>query len=478
MIYDVAVIGGGPGGYVAAIRAAQLGGKVLLVEKESIGGVCLNRGCIPTKTLLKSAEKWEDLKRGSEFGLKAEGIGFDFGAIVARKNAVVTQLRGGIEQLVKSNDIDVVRGVAVLTGSNRLEVATHDSGNKESFEVRKIIIATGSVPSSIPVPGHDLSAVITSDELLELTEVPKSMLVIGAGVVGIEFTAIMRSFGCEVTVVEMLPNILPSVDSDLVKRMGLILRKLGIKTLVGARVAAIEAANDGVIVKVDTGKAVQEFHVEKVLVATGRRPVLEDLGLETAGVAYDRSGITVNERMETSIADIYAIGDVTGRSMLAHVASTAGMVAAENAMGLSSIMDYGAVPGCIFTTPEIAMVGLTEQEALAGNLHVKVSKFNFAANGKAVSMGETDGLVKIVADANTGKVLGMHILGPHASDLIMEGTLAIRNNLTARDIAHTIHPHPTLAETVMESAHGIDGDIVHQIRQKKGSRHIALKAEM
>ncbi|HWR09109.1 dihydrolipoyl dehydrogenase [Sporomusa sp.] len=467
MNYDVAVIGGGPGGYVAAIRAAQLGGKVLLIEKEAMGGVCLNRGCIPTKTLLKSAEKWEDLKRSPEFGLKAEGIGFDFGAILARKNAVVAQLRGGIEQLVKSNGIDVVRGAAVLTGPNRLEVDIRGSGKKETFEARKIIIATGSVPSSIPVPGRDLPGVITSDELLELDQVPRSMLVIGAGVVGIEFTAIMRSFGCEVTIVEMLPSILPSVDSDLVKRLGLILRKLGIKTLVGARVTAFAAAEDGVAVTVDTGKDIQEFHIEKVLIATGRRPVLEGLGLEAAGIAHDRSGIVVNERMETSIAGIYAIGDVTGRSMLAHVASTAGMVAAENAMGLSSLMEYNAVPACIFTTPEIATVGLTEQEALDGGYAVKVSKFNFAANGKAVSMGESDGLVKIVADANSGKVLGMHILGPHASDLIMEGALAIRNNLTARDIAHTIHPHPTLAETVMESAHGIDGDIIHQIKQKK-----------
>jgi dihydrolipoamide dehydrogenase len=265
----------------------------------------------------------------------------------------------------------------------------------------------------------------------------------------------------------MLPSILPSVDSDLVKRLGLILRKLGIKMLVGASVTAFAAAEDGVAVTVDTGKEIQEFHVEKVLIATGRRPVLEGLGLEAAGIAHDRSGIVVNERMETSITGIYAIGDVTGRNMLAHVASTAGMVAAENAMGLSSLMEYNAVPACIFTTPEIATVGLTEQEALAGGYAVKVSKFNFAANGKAVSMGESDGLVKIVADANSGKVLGMHILGPHASDLIMEGALAIRNNLTARDIAHTIHPHPTLAETVMESAHGIDGDIIHQIKQKK-----------
>lgn len=467
MIYDVAIIGGGPGGYVAAIRAAQLGGKVLLVEKDSLGGVCLNRGCIPTKTLLKSAEKWEDLKHCGEFGLKAEGIGFDYGAIVARQKAVVTQLRGGIEQLVKSNDITVIKGRAALTDSNRLEVAVDDRGNHQSFEARKIIIATGSAPSRMTIPGCHLPDVITSDELLALTQVPQSLLVIGAGVVGIEFAAIMSAFGCQVTVVEMLPNILPSVDNDIIKRMGLLLRKRGIKILAGASVTAIAATDDGVAVNVETGKNMQQFHVEKVLVATGRRPVVEGLGLEAAGVAYNRSGITVNEKMETSIANIYAIGDVTGQNMLAHVASTAGMVAAENAMGLNSRMEYNAVPSCIFTTPEIAMVGLTEAEALDGNLDIKVSKFNFAANGKAVSMGETDGMVKIVADASSGKLLGMHILGPHASDLIMEGTLAVRNKLTAGDVAHTIHPHPTLSETVMESAHGIDGAIIHQVRQKK-----------
>ncbi|HWR43432.1 dihydrolipoyl dehydrogenase [Sporomusa sp.] len=464
MNFDVAVIGGGPGGYVAAIRAAQLGGKVLLVEKENMGGVCLNRGCIPTKTLLKSAEKWEELQRCAEFGLRAENTGFDFVAIMERKNKVVAGLRGGIEQLVKSNDITVVYGAAALIAPNLLEVTT-DSGT-ETFNANKVIIATGSVPSSIPVPGRELPAVITSDELLELTQVPKSMLVIGAGVVGIEFSFIMKAFGCEVTIVEMLPTILPMVDSDLVKRMGLILRKQGIKTLAGAKVTAIEEVQGGVLVKADTAKGAQEFTVEKVLLAAGRRAVTEGLGLDVAGIEYDRTGIKVNTHMETSVPGIYAIGDVTGQSMLAHTASTAGIVAAENAMGLDSVMDYSAIPSCIFTTPEIAMVGLTEEEATAEQLEIKSSKFNFAANGKAVSMGETDGLVKIITDAATGKMLGMHILGPHASDLIMEGTLAIRNRLTAKDIAHTIHPHPTLSETVMESAHGIYGDIIHQVKLK------------
>ncbi|WP_425059197.1 Dihydrolipoyl dehydrogenase [Sporomusa carbonis] len=464
MVYDIAVIGGGPGGYVAAIRAAQLGGKVLLVEKEKLGGVCLNRGCIPTKTLLKSAEKWEDLKRVAEFGLRADNIGFDFGVVMERKNKVVAGLQSGIEQLVKSNDIDVVRGVAALTGPTGLEVATNKG--KESFEARKLIIATGSAPSSVPAPGQQLPAVVTSDDLLNITKVPRSMLVVGAGVVGIEFGVIMKAFGCDVTIVEMLPTILPMADIDIIKRMGLTLRKQGIKTLAGAKVTAIEEVETGVRVKVDTGKEIQEIRVEKVLIAAGRHPVTQGVGLEAAGVAYDRAGIKVNERMETSVPGIYAIGDVTGRSMLAHVASAAGMVAAENAMGLNAVMDYSAVPSCIFATPEIAMVGLTEQEASAKHLDIKSSKFNFAANGKAVSMGETEGLVKIIAEPAGGKILGMHIMGPHASDLIMEGALAIKNGLTAKDIAHTIHPHPTLSETIFESAHGIFGDMIHQIKLK------------
>jgi len=464
MSYDVAVIGGGPGGYVAAIRAAQLGGRVLLVEKDNMGGGCLNRGCIPTKTLLKCAEKWRDLVRCAEFGLRADTIGFDFNAIIERKNKVVAGLRGGIEQLVKSNNVTVIRGVAALTAPQRLAVS--NAAGKEEFAASKIIIATGSIPSSIPVPGYQLPAVITSDELLELTEVPKGMLIIGAGAVGIEFSAIMRAFGCAVTVVEMLPTILPMLDSELIKRMGLSLRKQGIKTLAGAKVTTIEESAGGVVVTVDTGKGVQEYLVEKVLVAAGRRPVTEGLGLEMLGVNFDRAGIKVNEHMETNVPGIYAIGDVTGQSMLAHTASAAGIAAAENAMGLSAVMDYSAIPSCIFTTPEIAMVGLTEEAVKAQNIEYKSSKFNFAANGKAVTMGETDGLVKIIAAAATGKILGMHILGPHASDLIMEGALAIRNGLTAKDLAHTIHPHPTLSETIMESAHGICGASIHQIKVK------------
>lgn len=462
MNYDVAVVGGGPGGYVAAIRAAQLGAKVLLIEKDKVGGVCLNRGCIPTKTLLKSADKWHELKNCAAFGLKAENIGFDFTAVMNRKNEVVTQLQGGIVKLVKSNNVDIVSGTAALRGQKEIEVTTEKGSS--SYKANKIILATGSVSVDLPVPGGNLPGVIDSDQLLSLTSVPESMVVAGAGAVGIEFAAIFQTFGCQVTVVEMAPSILPNIDSDIVKRMGVILRKQGLKMLTGTKVKEIKPGPAGLIVEVENSKGVQEIPAKKVLAAIGRKPALSGLGLEAAGVEYTAKGIPVNAKMETNVAGIYAIGDVTGQFMWAHAASAEGIVAAENAMGGAKVMDYSAVPGCIFTSPEIAVVGCTEQEAAARGKEVSISKLNFAANGKAVSMGEAEGLVKIIADAENHKVIGMHLFGPHASDLIMEGAIAIRNGLTAEDIGHTIHPHPSLSETVMETAHGISGDIIHQLK--------------
>ncbi len=465
MDYDVAVIGGGPGGYVAAIRAAQLGARVLLVEKAQLGGVCLNRGCIPTKTLLASADKWRDLQRCQEYGLAAGEISFDFLLVRRRMLQVVAQMRRGIEQLMKSNAIAVETGTARLAGADRLSIQT--AQGEKVHTARKIIVATGASPVGLPVPGGELPQVINSDQLLALEEVPKRMVVIGAGAVGIEFAAIFQAFGCEVTVVEMMPAILPNVDGELAKRLALLLRKQGIKLLTNARVTGIEAAGSGVVVAVADESGARAIEADKVLVSIGRRPVVDGLGLETAGVAYTCKGILVDEKMATNVPGIYAIGDVTGGFMWAHAASAAGLVAAENACGGAAAVDYRAVPGCIYTTPEVATVGLTEQEAQALGKDCKVSKFSLAANGKAVSMGDADGLVKIVAEAQTGQVLGLHILGAHASDLIMEGVLAIQHGLPAKALAGTIHPHPSLAEAIMECAHGVDGPMLHQVRGRQ-----------
>lgn len=471
MEYDVAVVGGGPGGYVSAIRAAQLGAKVLLLERDQLGGVCLNRGCIPTKTLLKSAEKWREMQHCQEFGLSAGQIGFDYAAVNTRMRQVAEQMRKGIVQLVNSHAIEVKPGIARLAGQGQISVDTPD-GNRQYF-ARRIILATGSAPAKLPVSGGGLPQVISSDQLLAMTEVPRSMVIVGAGAVGIEFASIFQAFGCSVTVIEMLPGILPNVDAEIVRRTALLLRRQGIKMLTNTRVTGIKEGAGGVIVEVSGGSCAQAIETERVLVSVGRIPVVDGLGLEQAGVAYDRRGIQVNEKMETTAPGIYAIGDVTGRHMWAHAASAAGLAAAANACGREERVDYRAVPGCIYITPEVAMVGLTEQQAREQGKEIRVSKFNFAANGKAVSMGLPDGLVKIIADAQNDAVLGMHILGAHASDLIMEGALAIQNSLPVSAIGQTIHPHPSLSEAVMECAHGIDGASVHQLgsRKKTGGEH-------
>lgn len=458
MDYEIIVIGGGTGGYVAAIHAAQSGKKVCLIENMHVGGVCLNKGCIPTKTLLKSAEKWLDMKHCTDFGLSADNINFDFAKVMQRKEDIITQMRGGIAQLLKGNKVEVLEGHAVLEDAHTVTVG------EQRLTATDIIVATGSRPMKPPIPGIELPGVIDSDDLLRIEAVPKSMLVIGAGVVGIEFACVFAAFGCAVSVVEMAPNILPSVDTDLTKRLGVLLRKQGIKITTGAKVMSIEQAPDGLRVAFESRGKVENIIVEKVLVAGGRIPNVQGLGLENAGVEFDKYGIKVDEYLRTNIPNIYAVGDVTNKMMLAHVASTQGMAATDNILGKPSAMSYEVVPSCIFTLPEIAMVGLTEQQAVAQGIQVVCSKFNFAGNGKAVSMGETDGLVKIVAAADTHKVLGMHIFGAHAADLIMEGTLAVQYQMTAEQLAHTIHPHPTLSEVVLETAHGVFGDIVHQVK--------------
>lgn len=464
MDFDVAVIGGGPGGYVAAIQAAQLGAKVLLVEKEKLGGVCLQRGCIPTKTLLTSAEKWRELQRLPEFGLSADHLAFNFLAVRDRMRQVVAQMERGILQLINSNNIALKFGTASLKSPHQLSVQS--AKGSELYTAQKVILAAGSVPINLLIPGAELTGVVNSDRLLDFREVPRSLLVIGAGAVGLEFASIFKTFGASVTIVEMMPQILPGVDSDIVKRLGLALRKQEIKMLTNTKVIRIVQGEDSLKVEVLNGEHTKILSAQTVLVAVGRRPLTTGLGLEAAGVKYSPKGIEVDKKMQTNVEGIYAIGDITGKHMLAHAASAAGLAAAQNAMGAQVAVDFSAVPACVFTTPEAAMVGLTEQEAIKQGQKIIINKFNFVANGKAVSLGQTDGMVKMIADSLSDKVLGMHIVGPHASDLIMEGTLAIANQLKVKDISHTIHPHPTLSETIMECAHGIGGASIYQVKFK------------
>ncbi|WP_227765736.1 dihydrolipoyl dehydrogenase [Zhaonella formicivorans] len=459
MSYELIVIGGGPGGYVAAIRAAQLGAKVAVVERDAVGGTCLNRGCIPTKALIASTSTLANIKHAADFGIKVDGFSVDFSQIMARKDAIVKQLIGGINYLFKKNKVDLITGTAKLQGAGKVEVAKAD-GTTELLETKNIILATGSEPALISALGYNGKTVITSNEALELEAIPESLLVIGGGVIGCEFATIFAELGTQVTIVEAMPSILPLIDQELTRRLTTILKKKGITVRTNAMIKSVSQANDGMVAVLESG---EEITAEKVLISIGRTFNTKGLGLEEAGVALGPKGeILVNEYLETNVPGIYAIGDVTNKIQLAHVASSQGIVAVENIFGAKKkAMDYSVVPSCIFTSPEVASVGISSQDAEARGLNVKIGKFPFQASGKALCIGETDGLVKFIADAENDKILGVHILGPHATDLIAEAALAIRMGVTAEQLATTIHAHPTLAETLMEAAEGVHGKTIH-----------------
>jgi dihydrolipoamide dehydrogenase len=445
---DIVIIGGGPAGYVAAIHASHLGAKVALVEKDKLGGTCLNRGCIPTKALVNSVEVLLEARRANEFGIELGNIKTNFQKIMARKGRIVDELVSGVEQLMKANKISVYRGVGRILSPHLIRV------NGKEIAIKKLIIATGSESALLPIPGLELPGVLTTDDILELNELPESLVVIGGSYVGVEFATIFSALGTRVTIVEKLPSLLETVDEEISRRFAQMLPKRGIEVKTGAAVKAIR--KEGAVLRVvwDTPEGEQGVEGQMVLMATGRLPYTRGLGLSKLGVRMDGRAIVVNERLETNIGDIYAIGDVTGRRMLAHVASYEGEVAVENALGHSRQADYRAVPVCIFTHPEIASVGITEREARDASLRYKVSKFPLTACSRAVTMGKTVGMVKMICNADDGRVLGMHIMAPHASDLIAEGVLAMRLGATAEDIAHTIHAHPTLSEAVREAAMG------------------------
>jgi len=460
---DVVIIGGGPGGYVGAIKAAHLGLKAVLVEKDKLGGVCLNRGCIPTKALVSTAELLNHLQRAGEFGIQVKDYSFDFPAIMKRKDLITRRLSSGVEQLMKANQVRVARGEGQIIEPGKVEV-TDTAGQKEVIKTKNIIIATGSSVMKLPIPGLDVEGVITSDEALSLNELPSRMIIIGGGVVGIEFAGIFKALGVEVTVVEMLPRILLPIDEEIARRLTQILKRKGIEILTDCKVKGIKKNNQNLEVLVSTSEGEKKLETEKVLLAAGRVPELGNIDVRGLGIELDRKAIKVDEKMSTNIPGIYAVGDVVGKIMLAHVASREGIVAVENISGKEVLMDYKVVPNCVFSMPEVASVGLTEEEARKENDNIKVSKFPFMANGKALGMGETEGMVKIIADTDTSALLGLHILGVHASDLIAEGTLALSMEATVFEIVNTIHAHPTLAEAIAEAAEGIIGKPIHLAR--------------
>ena len=457
---DIIIIGGGPGGYVAAIRAAQLGASVTVIEKAQLGGTCLNWGCIPTKALYQNAQVIHTLTRSEEFGVLHNGFSIDMDKIQERKNRVVTQLRDGISHLLRAYDVEYIEGHAIFASPQQIDVEL-TNGEKLSLDGESVIIATGSVPSRPPFPGIDLPGVINSDGLLEIEKIPESMVIIGGGVIGMEFASIFSAFGTEVTVIEFMPRILPLVDKDIVTRLAATLRKKGIKFSTNTRVKEILQDGESLKVVAEGKQGDQHFNAEKVLVATGRNINVTGLNLEGIGVQYDRQGITVDERFATNVAGVYAIGDVIGGMMLAHVASDEGKACVEYILGHKGHINYDAVPSVVFTSPEVATVGLTEEEATEKGLPLSVGRFLYGANSKAVAMGEESGIVKVIARADTKEIIGAHIFGYGASTMIHEAALAVENKLTVDDVARTIHAHPTLSEAFLEAVLAVDDRAIH-----------------
>jgi len=489
--FDLVVVGGGPGGYPAAIRAAQLGLRTALVEKERPGGVCLNWGCIPTKAMLRSAEVLETVRHGAELGVLADNVRLDYPAVLKRKAKVVKTLTDGVAALLKVNGVTVVNGHARFTGPRSVEVVgvgdaplgpggplynappAADGRPVAALEGRNVIVATGSTPVLLPIPGIDLPGVVTSDGAFLLGEVPRRIVIIGASAVGAEWATMFNAFGSEVTMVELMATMVPAEDADMGKTLARSFAKRGIKVQTGRTVSEITPAGDdgaGLLVTVtdpDGGRP-EQVETDVVLVGVGRRPNTEGLDLERAGVETDQRGwVQVDDRLRTGVDGVHAIGDVTGKLLLAHVASHQGLVAAAVIAGHDERMDYSAVPAATFTHPEVASVGLSEARARAAGHDVVVGRFPFTALGRAQTYGSTEGLVKVVAGKRYGEVLGVHIIGPGASDLIPEGVLAMRLEATLEEIADTIHAHPTLGESTMEATMVALGLPVHTAPPRK-----------
>ncbi|WP_319023195.1 dihydrolipoyl dehydrogenase [Tepidibacter hydrothermalis] len=459
---DITIIGAGPGGYVAAIYAAKQGKKVIIIEKEHVGGTCLNHGCIPTKALVRSSEVYRNMKESDSFGIFAENISVNMEKVIERKNDIKNQLKKGIEYLLEKHNVQKIDGKGEIIDQNTVFVKTNRT--ETTIKTKDIIIATGSEPSVAPIKGIDSKHVLTSKEALDMTDLPNKLVIVGGGVIGMEFAFIYASFGVEVFVVEYADEILASLDEDVCHEISEIAKENGIKLYTSSKVESIDETESGeCIVSFIKDEQSKYISCDKVLASVGRQPYFEELGIEKLGIEMNdnKKGIKVNEKMQTNILNIYAIGDVTNIIQLAHVASHQGIVAVDNILGKNKAIDYSTVPSAIFTEPEIAVVGITEKIANEKGIEIEIGKFPMSANGKALTLGDAKGFVKIIKEKATGKIIGSTIIGPHATDLLASVTLCINNKLTTKQITETIFAHPTTAESIHEAALNVEGGAIH-----------------
>ncbi|PLS01684.1 dihydrolipoyl dehydrogenase [Neobacillus cucumis] len=468
--YDLVILGGGTGGYVAAIRASQLGLKTAIVEKGKLGGTCLHKGCIPSKALLRSAEVFATTKRGEEFGVITSDVSLDFGKVQARKNKIIDQLHKGVQHLMKQGKIDVYEGIGRILGPSifspmpgTISVEMNNGTENEMLIPKNVIVATGSRPRTLPGLEIDGHFVMSSDEALQLKELPKSIIIVGGGVIGIEWASMLSDFGVDVTVIEFADRIIPTEDKEISKEMQRVLKKKGIKLITSAKVLPETISKDQeVSISAEVKGSVKHFKAEKLLVSVGRQANMEGIGLENTDIQIENGFIVTNQFYQTKETHIYAIGDVIGGLQLAHVASHEGILAVEHIAGEKpSPLDYNLISRCIYSNPEVSSVGITEEQAREKGYNVKIGKFSFRAIGKALVFGESDGFVKIVANSDTDDILGVHMIGPHVTDMITEAGLAMVLDATPWEIAHTIHPHPTLTEAIGEAALAVDGKAIH-----------------
>ena len=461
MKYDIIVIGGGPGGYVTAIRASQLGFKTAVVEKESIGGVCLNWGCIPTKALLKSAQVYDYLKHVDQYGLKAESIDKDFSAVVTRSRNIANGMSKGVQFLMKKNKIDIIEGFGKVKTGKKIDVTT-SNGKTTEYSADHIIIATGARSRELPNLPQDGKKVIGYRKAMTLDKQPSSMIVVGSGAIGVEFAHFYNAMGTKVTIVEYLPNLVPLEDQEVSKQFERSFKKAGIKVMTNASVESVDTSGKNIKATVKTKKGEEILEADIVLSAVGIKTNIENIGLEDVGIITDRDKILVNDWYQTNIPGYYAIGDIVPGPALAHVASAEGITCVEKIAGLhSEAIDYGNIPGCTYASPEIASVGLTEEQAKEQGYELKVGKFPFSASGKATAAGTPDGFVKVIFDAKYGEWLGCHMIGAGVTDMIAEAVLGRKLETTGHEVLKTIHPHPTMSEAVMEAVADAYDEVIH-----------------